>query len=134
MGPVIRFAAILTSGIVLLGFALFAVDEMDRGSQNQQNALDSELRGESENPAPIAPGPREESLREQDNGSFRELVDDANDILLAPFTRIADSSANTWVLHVVPTVLGLIVYGLLLGLIANMLPRQRETRGGWRTA
>ena len=133
MGSAIRLLAILTSGIVLLGFAFFAIDEMNRGSQNQQNALESELRAEAENPAVIAPSPREEMLREQRNGDFRELIDDANDVLLNPFAHVADSD-NVWVQNGVPTLLGLLLYGLLLGLLANMLPKQREHRGDWRTA
>ena len=133
MGSAIRLLAILTSGIVLLGFAFFAIDEMNRGSQNQQNALESELRAEAENPAVIAPSPREEMLREQRNGDFRELIDDANDVLLNPFAHVADSD-NVWVQNGVPTMLGLLLYGLLLGLLANMLPKQREHRGDWRTA
>jgi hypothetical protein len=132
MGSVIRLLAILTTGIVLLGFALFAIDEMNRGSQNQQNALESELRAEAENPAVIAPSPREERLREQRNGDFRELVDDANDVLLMPFGNVIDSE-NVWVQNGVPTLLGLLLYGLLLGLLANMLPKHREHGGDWRT-
>jgi hypothetical protein len=115
MGSAIRLVAILTSGIVLLGFAFFAIDEMDRGSQNQQNALDSEIHMTEDVP-PIAPSPRVEALRESRNGDFRELVDDANDVLL------------------MPTLLGLLTYGLLLGVVANMLPKRRETHGDWRTA
>jgi hypothetical protein len=134
MGSAIRIVAILTSGIVLLGFAFFAVDEMDRGSKNQQNALASELKGASDEPAPVAPSPREELVREQQNGDFRELVDDANDVLLAPFAGIVEDAGNTWVVHAVPALLGLLTYGLLLGLFANMLPKQRETHGDWRAA
>ena len=133
MGSGIRLLAILASGIVLLGFAFFAVDEMNRGSQNQQNALASELRAEAENPAMIAPNPREERLRERRNGDFRELIDDANDVLLAPFGHVVDSP-NVWVDNGVPTLLGLLLYGLLLGLVANMLPKQREHGRDWRTA
>ena len=132
MGSAIRLLGILASGIVLLGFAFFAIDEMNRGSQNQQNALDSELRAEANDPAVIAPSPREERLRERRNGDFRELVDDANDILLMPFGGVVDSD-NVWVENGVPTLLGLLLYGLLLGLLANMLPKQREHHGDWRT-
>jgi len=133
MGSGIRLLAILASGIVLLGFAFFAVDEMNRGSQNQQNALESELRADAKNPAVIAPNPREERLRERRNGDFRELIDDANDVLLAPFGQVVDSP-NVWVDNGVPTLLGLLLYGLLLGLVANMLPKQREHGRDWRTA
>ena len=133
MGSGIRSIAILATGIVLLGFALFAVDEMDRGSQNQQNALASELESASESPTVISPDPREERMREQRNGDFREAIDDANDVLLAPFADLVDSE-NAWVANGVPTILGLLVYGLLLGLVANMLPKRRAHGGDWRTA
>jgi hypothetical protein len=133
MGSGIRSIAILATGIVLLGFALFAEDEMDRGSQNQQNVLASELESPSESPSVISPDPREERMREQRNGDFREAIDDANDVLLAPFADLVDSE-NAWVANGVPTILGLLVYGLLLGLVANMLPKRRAHGGDWRTA
>jgi hypothetical protein len=133
MGSGIRTIAIVATGIVLLGFALFAVDEMDRGSQNQQNALASELEHASDRQVVVSPDPREERLREQRNGDVREVIDDANDVLLAPFADLVDSE-NAWVAHGVPTILGLLVYGLLLGLVANMLPKQRAQGGDWRTA
>ena len=125
--------AIVTSLIVLLGFAFFAVDELNRGSQNQQNALDNELRGDGDDPAPVAPSPAEETQRERANSGVRELVDDANDVLLAPFSSLAESN-NAWVNHGVPTLLALLLYGLGLGLLANMLPKQREHGADWRTA
>jgi hypothetical protein len=133
MGSAIRLLAILASGIVLLGFALFALDEMKRGSQNQQNALASELRADADDPAVIAPGPREEMLRERRNSAFRESIDDAGDVLLLPFRNVIDSD-NVWVERGVPTLLGLLLYGLVLGLVANLLPKQREHRRDWRTA
>ena len=123
----------MTSLVVLLGFAFFAVDELNRGSQNQQNALDNELRGDGDDPAPVAPSPAEETQRERANSGARELVDDANDVLLAPFSSLADSS-NAWVSHGVPTLLALLLYGLGLGLLANMLPKHREHGADWRTA
>ena len=133
MGSAIRLLALLASGIVLLGFALFALDEMKRGSQNQQNALASELKADADDPALIAPGPREEMLRERRNSAFRESIDDAGDVLLLPFRNVIDSD-NVWVEHGVPTLLGLLLYGLVFGLVANLLPKQRERRRDWRTA
>jgi hypothetical protein len=133
VGSAIRLVAIVTSLIVLLGFAFFAVDELNRGSQNQQNALDNELRGDGDDPAPVAPSPAEETQRERANSGVRELVDDANDVLLAPFSSLAGSN-NAWVNHGVPTLLALLLYGLGLGLLANMLPKHREHGADWRTA
>ena len=39
MSSLVRLLAIACSGLVLLGFAYFATDEIGRGSQNQQTAL-----------------------------------------------------------------------------------------------
>jgi hypothetical protein len=133
VGSAIRLVAVVTSLIVLLGFAFFAVDEMDRGSQNQQNALGNELRGDGDDPIPVAPTPAEETQRERANSGFRELVDDAGDVLLAPFGSLVESN-NAWVNHGVPTLLALLLYGVGLGLLANMLPKQREHGADWRTA
>ena len=53
MGSVIRLIGIVCSALVLLAFAFFATDEMGRGSQNQQNALASELES-TDDPPPVA--------------------------------------------------------------------------------
>jgi hypothetical protein len=133
MGSLIRLVAIVCSGLVLLGFAYFATDELSRGSQNQQNALAGELGTGPKDPAPIAPSPTEETKRERLNGKFRETVADANDVLIGPFGNLVDGSGNTWVTHGVPAVLGMLLYGFCLGMLANMLPKAREHGADWRT-
>jgi hypothetical protein len=132
MGSLIRLLAIVCSGLVLLGFAYFATDELSRGSQHQQNALKSEL-GKDQDTTPIAPSPTQEAQRERVNGKFREGVEDANDILIGPFANLVDSSTNSWVLHGVPALLGMLLYGFCLGMLANMLPKAREHGADWRT-
>jgi hypothetical protein len=144
MGSVIRLMAIGCSAVVLLGFAFFATDEMGRGSENQQKALDSELaststRQDSDLSAsgdlpPVAPSPQEEAQREKVNGTFREAVEDANDVLLGPFAGLVESADNTWVVHGVPVLLGVLLYGFCLGMLARMLPKHREHGADWRTA
>jgi hypothetical protein len=131
MGSLIRFVAIAISGIVLLGFALFAVNEMDKGSQAQQDKVEREL-GHTPNDL-VAPNGREEAFREAHQGKFHEAVDDANDVLLRPFVDLVDSD-SAWVNHGVPALLGLLIYGFGLGMLANMLPKQRQHGGDWRTA
>jgi hypothetical protein len=133
MGSLIRLLAIVCSGLVLLGFAFFATDELDRGSKTQQGKLDRELSGEVGDPTPIAPTPIQEAARERVNGKFREGIDDINDVLLGPFTKLVDSN-DRWVSHGVPALLALLLYGLGLGTLANMLPKHREHTADWRTA
>jgi hypothetical protein len=131
MGSLIRFIAIAISAVVLLGFALFAVNEMDKGSQAQQDKVEQEL-GHDPNGL-INPSERDEAFREAHQGKFHEAVDDVNDVLLAPFVDLIDSD-SAWVNHGVPTVLALLIYGFGLGLLANMMPKQRAHGGDWRTA
>ncbi len=133
MGSFVRLIAIVCSGLVLLGFVYFATDELSRGSQNQQNALANELGGAAD-PRPVGPSPSEEAERERQNGTFREAVEDANDVLIGPFAALVDSADNTWVTHGVPALLGLLLYGLCLGTLANMIPKYREHGADWRTA
>jgi hypothetical protein len=133
MGSLLRLVAIVTSGFVLLGFAYFAADELDRGSKGQQNALAGELQGMDAEVIPIAPPPELEATRELQHGGFREFVDDVGDVLLAPFSELVDSN-HPWVRRGVPTLLALLLYGLGLGALARMLPRQRAHGGDWRTA
>jgi hypothetical protein len=131
MGSLIRLIAIVCSGLVLLGLVFFATDEMSRGSQTQQNALGAELDG-GPDPTPVAPSPEEEVARERLNGTFREAVEDANDVLIGPFADLVDGSSDRWVTHGVPAVLGLLLYGFCLGMLANMLPKAREHGADWR--
>ena len=135
MGGFIRLVAIVTSLIVLLGFGFFAVDEMDKGSKTQQQALDRELSGSNAelDVVPVSPTPDEENAREAQNSSVREVVDDANDVLLAPFANLIDSNSS-WVQHGIPALLALLLYGVGLGFLANLLPKERTHAADWRAA
>ena len=130
MGSVIRFVAIAISAIVVLGFALFALDETDKGSKAQQAKVEGQPGSSN---APIAPDAREEAARERQQGAVREGIDDANDVLLAPFVDLVDSD-SAWVNHGIPALLALLIYGVGLGFLANMLPRQRAHASDWRAA
>ena len=132
MGSLIRLAAISTSLVVLLGFAFFAAGEMDKGSKTQQTALGDETgTPAARDVVAVAPTADGEAAREEQHGEPRELIDDANDALLAPFTDLVDSG-NSWVDHGVPALLALLLYGVGLGLLANMLPRERTHHEDWR--
>jgi hypothetical protein len=133
MGSLIRLAAIVMSGFVLLGFAFFAADELDRGSKTQQQALADELGHLKGDPDPIARTSEDEAAREAAHSGFREVVDDVNDVLLGPFVDVVDSK-DVWVRRGVPTLLALLLYGVGLGFLANMLPKQRAHAGDWRGA
>jgi hypothetical protein len=133
MGAILRLLAIAASVVIAISFLLFATDEMDRGSKTQQRALANETGVPEPDLAQVSPAPEEEAVREQEHSAVREAIDDANDVLLQPFSNVADSSSN-WVIRGVPTLLGLLIYGLGLGLLANFLPGRQSHAGDWRAA
>jgi hypothetical protein len=127
MAKLVHWLAIAACVVVALGFAGFATDEMRFASNTQQAKLANDFNDP-------ARGPATERKREREHSKPRELVDDANDILLAPFSGIVDSD-SLWVKRGVPTLLALLTYGLLVLLIANSLPKPKAHSGGdWRTA
>jgi hypothetical protein len=115
--------------LVVLGFATFAADELNSGSK-QQVAKVKDGVSETKSTSVRA---MTEAEREQQHGSVRETIDDANDVLLAPFDGIV-SSKNAWVEHGLPALLALLCYGVLVALIANSLPKPKAHGGDWRTA
>ena len=133
MGAILRLLAIIASLVIAASFLFFAIDEMDRGSKTQQQALAQETGVPEPQLAQVAPAPEEEAVREQEHTGIREAIDDGNDVLLQPFSTIVNSDSN-WVTRGVPTLLGLLIYGLGLGLLANLLPKQESHAGDWRTA
>ena len=114
--------AIALSAIVCLGFLLFALDEVGAASRKQGDKIT-----ESERVDPTREGER---ARERRNGAVRELIDDANDVLLSPFAGIGDAS-NKWVHRGLPALLALLVYGVGLGFLSRFgRGRPGSLRGG----
>lgn len=107
----LRSVAIVLSLIVVAGFTLFAVDDLSRASAQSRDRI---ARVDAADPAPAT-----ERTREAHHGRGRELIDDANDILLRPFAGIVADSPSRWVQRGVPALLGLLVYGFLLGSLAR---------------
>ncbi|HEV2723022.1 MAG TPA: hypothetical protein VGV10_00155 [Thermoleophilaceae bacterium] len=135
MGTLLRTAAITAAFFVALSFLLFAVDQSEEGSANQVEAVDGSsgrTGSESEVDAP-APGREVEDLREARHTGLREVIDDGNDLLVAPFTGVVGSS-DIWVERLVPAALALVLYGLGGMLLANFVPRRRRRRTDWRHA
>ena len=111
----LRILALALSLVVVAGFTLFALDDFNRASAQSRDRI-AGLEA-------AAPAPAAERAREERDGRGREAIDDANDILLRPFAAIVAGSQSRWVQRGVPALLGLLVYGFLLGYLA------RYTRG-----
>jgi hypothetical protein len=135
VASLLRFIAIVVCAFVALGFLMFAIDELNAGSQTQQSKIDQSSDGKNAVVVPPAPSPEDEALRERQHGKVREGIDDTNDVLLTPFSQLVSTSKSNWVTHGVPAVLALLVYGFGLGFLANMMPQPKTHSGGdWRTA
>jgi hypothetical protein len=110
----LRTVSVVAGAIVLLSFALFAIDETRDFSKESQAAvagLDATRAAE--------PTAREERARERAHSKLRETIDDADDILVAPFAGIVSGSDSSWVRRGVPTLLALIVWGFGLSFLAR---------------
>ncbi|MGI8846557.1 MAG: hypothetical protein ACR2HC_10405 [Thermoleophilaceae bacterium] len=132
MGSLVRLCAIVASGAVVLSLALFVVEESGAGSENQVRAIDNQasIQSSSDLDRPN-PGAAVERVREQAHSATREKIDDADDVLLSPFTGIAGDS-GVWVSRLVPGALALLLYGFGGLMLANFFPGgARETRD-WR--
>ncbi|MDQ4048306.1 MAG: hypothetical protein M3131_02850 [Actinomycetota bacterium] len=130
-----RLAAICATAFVALSFALFAVDQSERGSANQVRTVDgAEQRAESDaaidRPAPEGPTER---IREAEHGDVRELIDDGNDAVVAPFADLAESS-NVWIERIVTGALAGLLFGLGGMLLANFIPKPTRKTSDWRQA
>ena len=125
LATVVRWASLIACAFVILGFLYFLVDQTSSASQNQVNAITGAagVKAESATKVPNPPA-AVEKLREQENDGFHEFVDDVNDVLLSPFTGIADSD-NIWVLRLVPLALALLIYGLLGQYVARAMGLRR---------
>lgn len=133
MGPLIRICAVTAAALVALSFAFFAIDQLTEGSENQVRTLRNDKQRAPSQAAidKPAPEPAVERIRESQHSSVREYVDDANDILLSPFTGLVDSD-HVWAQRGIPGLIGLLLYGLGGTLLANAIPRPDRKLGDWR--
>jgi hypothetical protein len=119
MAALLRLVSVIASMLVIFGFAGFVADRAREGSDTQLAKLEN-----SQQPVPAA---QDERQREQEHGTVREAIDDANDVLLKPFAGIVDSE-SIWAQRVVAGALALLAYGLGLGLLANVVASDLRLR------
>jgi len=135
MAPVVRICAVVAALLVVAGFTMFAIDQFYEGSQNQVykvrgDAMRAQASSEIDQPSPATEAER---IRERVHTPARELVDDANDLLLAPFAGIIESK-DPWGPRMVSGALALLLFGLGGMIVANALPRHRREVKDWRQA
>jgi hypothetical protein len=112
-GP-LRVVSVLATAIVVLSFVLFAIDETRAASKRSAAETAGLEASRSSDPSPDA-----ERAREAAHSSVREAIDDADDVLLTPFSWAEPDTTNTWVRRGIPAVLAVLVYGLVLSFLAR---------------
>jgi hypothetical protein len=121
---IVLWVSTIASLVLLVSFGLFAIDQAGGGSKQQIAKLGRELEP-SENAATNVdqanPSPRTERERERRHGDVREAIDDANDVLVAPFTGVVDSN-SIWAQRGVPALIALLLFGLGLRIFTAYLP------------
>jgi len=114
LASLLRAAAVVASAIVIVSFGLFAIDETRAASERST----AEIAGQRATRS-VDPDPQEERARERAHSSARELVDDADDVLLSPFTWAAPAGSGAWARRGLPAAVALLVYALVLPFLAR---------------
>ena len=99
---------------MVLGWGMFAYDETRAASEFSATESSGRVAARTADPSPD-----QERAREMAHSDIRELIDDANDVLLSPFASIADDSDSKWVRRTVPAFIALLVYGVGLAFLAR---------------
>jgi hypothetical protein len=116
----LRFTAVVCSLLVVVGWGWFAINETSAASEHTQAEIAGQTAART-----ASPDPDQELDREKVNSKVHEFVDDANDVLLRPFSAVAEGSSSKWVRRTVPALLALLVYGFGIGILA------RAAAGRW---
>jgi hypothetical protein len=125
LAAVVRWASLIACAFVVLGFVFFLVNQTSTASKNQVTAITGGTDVKAESATKVRnPSPAVEKVREQENDPFHEFVDDVNDVLLAPFTGIINSS-SIWVIRLFTAGLALLIYGLLGQYLARAMGLRR---------
>ncbi len=110
----LRIAALAVSAIAIVSFGLFALDESRAASQRSAEEIAGTRAARQPDPSP-----KQERAREAAHSGTRELVDDANDVLVSPIAGLVEAKVDKWVRRGVPGLLALVVFGVGLSFLAR---------------
>ena len=125
----VRILAITACAFIIAGLIGFLTDEVRDTSKVQATRIPDPVSGrvvtvtvDISQPDPPA---NIERIREARHTSAREFIDDVNDVLLSPFSWLAEGS-DPWVRRLLYSALGLFVYGFLLLMLADWIKRRGD--------
>jgi len=115
VSTVLRLGSRIACAIVVVSFALFAIDQAGNASAHQQNEVNASA------PAGTAPPPKAASNAKKQAGGVRARIDEVSSTITAPFAGVVAGAHNEWATRGVRLVLALLVYGFGLGYLARVL-------------
>jgi len=114
LGSTLRLISTVTCVIVLLWFAVFAVDQTKSASGHQQRQLQVH---------PSAEEQREEEAqkaREKNKSGVHKALDDTAEALTSPFKNVVSDNSE-WLKNGELLLAALLVYGFGLGFVARLI-------------
>jgi hypothetical protein len=131
IGTLLRLASIACAAILIVSFGWFAADQAGNGSKQtiaKLNAADQPASSTKaqDNVDQADPSGQAESVREKRHGAVREAIDDADDVLVSPFSGIVSRTDSIWAQRGITTLLALLVFGLGLRMLAAWVPGGRR--------
>jgi hypothetical protein len=124
---IVTWASTIAALILIASFGMFAIDQARNGSQQQVAKLGAKLEpansptNAATNVNQADPSPQTERAREKKHGQVRELIDDADDVLISPFAGIVHSQ-SIWAQRGVPTLIAFLLFAVALRILATYLP------------
>lgn len=111
LATLLRLASRIACLIVIVSFAIFALEQTSEASSHQQNEVTGSAIG--------AAAPH--SKKHAPEGTVHRVIDEVASALTSPFSGITAGSTSQWAIRGVGTVLALLVYGIGIGYLARML-------------
>ncbi len=111
LAAILRVGSRIACLIVVVSFALFAINQTGNASTHQQEALLGTNGRAGDKPA----------AQPAKEGEVRKTIDEVAAKLTSPFSSVTSGSTSQWAIRGVGTLLALLVYGVGVGFVARLL-------------
>jgi hypothetical protein len=109
----VGLGSIVACAIVIVAFALFAINQTSTASTKQVQSLASGTALAT----PIQPA----NAGSSHESPVRKGIEEASEWLTSPFAGVTSGSHSEWAIRAVDLLLGLLVYGFCVGFLARTL-------------
>ena len=110
----LRYLAITLGAIIALSFFLFAWEQTRKASDATSAAIAAGTAA-----AQVAPSHTQEQAREAAHTAAREAIDDANDVLTAPFANLVSNFESGWAKRGVSAFLAFLLWCVGIAFLAR---------------